>query len=491
MHLYNLTIHKPSVVQRSIYGYSPKTEEFIISRGNIIELWRLDESGNVNVICSYEVYGLIRSLKPFRLSGNDTDFILIGSDSGRIVVLRFNGETNAFEKIHQETFGKVGVIRGLPGQYLAVDPTDRAFMINAIEKQNLVYVLNRDSKNNVTISSPLEAHKSQTIVLTTEGLDVGYDNPIFACLELNYAEADEDPTGEAAAHTEKLLTFYQLDLGLNHVIRKWSLPGVDGPDGVLVFAENWVLYRNEGHPELRVPIPRREFLPEDKGVLIVATSSSTWRTGKLGTARSPRLLGPRPIRLFKVVVEGQRCVLALSLKPWLCYCAGNTMMLTPLVCESMDFAACFNTPQCTDGLVMLRGADLQILRVDSLSQPFAAASMPLSYTPRQLAAYPGTSCLILLETEHHAFSELEKQAFYQQHGVAYVNEYDRGAPMPADREKWASCIRVVDAATLRTLERFELADNEAAFSVCVCPFHDKGEEPFVVIGTAKKRQEQH
>ena len=72
-----------------------------------------------------------------------------------------------------------------------------------------MYVLNRDSKNNVTISSPLEAHKSQTIVLTTEGLDVGYDNPIFACLE-------------AAAHTEKLLTFYQLDLGLNHVIRKCS-----------------------------------------------------------------------------------------------------------------------------------------------------------------------------------------------------------------------------------------------------------------------------
>ena len=39
------------------------------------------------------------------------------------------------------------------------------------------------------------------------------------------------------------------------------------------------------------------------------------RTGKLGTARSPRLLGPRPIRLFKVVMGGQRCVLALSLKP--------------------------------------------------------------------------------------------------------------------------------------------------------------------------------
>ena len=37
-----------------------------------------------------------------------------------------------FEKIHQETFGKVGVIRGLPGQYLAVDPSGRAFMISNI-----------------------------------------------------------------------------------------------------------------------------------------------------------------------------------------------------------------------------------------------------------------------------------------------------------------------------------------------------------------------
>lgn len=47
-----------------------------------------------------------------------------------MVVLKFNGEKNVFEKIHQETFGKVGVIRGLLGQYLAVDPSGRAFMIS-------------------------------------------------------------------------------------------------------------------------------------------------------------------------------------------------------------------------------------------------------------------------------------------------------------------------------------------------------------------------
>ena len=209
------------------------------------------------------------------------------------------------------------------------------------------------------------------------------------------------------------------------------------------------------------------------------------RTGKLGTARSTRFLGPRAVRLFKVVVNHFACVLALSIKPWLCYCAENTMMLTPLVCDSVDFAACFNSQQCADGLVVLRGADLQILRVDDLNQPFASTSVPLSYTPRQLAVYPNSSRLFILETEHHAYSEIEKQAFYKEHGVGYVNEYDCGAPIPPQAEKWASCIRVVDATTLQTLERFELADNEAAFSVCTCVFHDKGEEPYVVIGTAK------
>lgn len=121
---------------------SPKVEEFVISRGNILELWRLDENNSINVVCSYEVYGLIRSLKSFRLSGiliylvlfagNDVDFVLIGSDSGRIVVLQFNEERNVFVKIHQETYGKVGVIRGLPGQYISVDPNGRAFMISLL-----------------------------------------------------------------------------------------------------------------------------------------------------------------------------------------------------------------------------------------------------------------------------------------------------------------------------------------------------------------------
>lgn len=53
-----------------------------------------------------------------------------------------------------------------------------------------VYVLNRDSAANLTISSPLEAHKSHNIVFDITGLDCGFDNPIFAAIELDYSEAD-------------------------------------------------------------------------------------------------------------------------------------------------------------------------------------------------------------------------------------------------------------------------------------------------------------
>lgn len=56
----------------------------------------------------------------------------------------------------------------------------------AIEKQKLVYIMNRDSSARLTISSPLEAHKSHTLVFSVVGVDVGFENPMFACLEIDY-----------------------------------------------------------------------------------------------------------------------------------------------------------------------------------------------------------------------------------------------------------------------------------------------------------------
>jgi splicing factor 3B subunit 3 len=65
----------------------------------------------------------------------------------------------------------------VPGEYLAADPKGRAIMIGAVEKQKFVYILNRDSQNKLTISSPLEAHKPHTITFDMIGVDVGIENP--------------------------------------------------------------------------------------------------------------------------------------------------------------------------------------------------------------------------------------------------------------------------------------------------------------------------
>lgn len=198
------------------------------------------------------------------------DYIVIGSDSGRITIIEYVPSQNRFNRIHLETFGKSGVRRVVPGQYLVVDPKGRACMIASVEKNKLVYVLNRNSQAELTISSPLEAHKPQTLVFAMTALDVGYENPIFAALEIDYSESDQDPTGLAYEEAEKSLVYYELDLGLNHVVRKWSDPvdrtanllfqvpgGADGPSGVLVCAEDSVTYRHSNQDAFRVPIPRR------------------------------------------------------------------------------------------------------------------------------------------------------------------------------------------------------------------------------------------
>lgn len=49
-----------------------------------------------------------------------------------------------------------------------------------------MYILNRDASARLTISSPLEAHKANTLVYHMVGVDVGFENPTFACLEIDY-----------------------------------------------------------------------------------------------------------------------------------------------------------------------------------------------------------------------------------------------------------------------------------------------------------------
>ena len=44
----------------------------------------------------------------FHQLGGHKDYVIIGSDSGRLVIIEYNPAKNTFEKVHQETFGKSG-----------------------------------------------------------------------------------------------------------------------------------------------------------------------------------------------------------------------------------------------------------------------------------------------------------------------------------------------------------------------------------------------
>ena len=55
-----------------------------------MELLRPDENGKMQIICSTEVFGTIRTIMPFRLTGGGRDYVIIGSDSGRLVIVEYS-----------------------------------------------------------------------------------------------------------------------------------------------------------------------------------------------------------------------------------------------------------------------------------------------------------------------------------------------------------------------------------------------------------------
>ncbi|KAI9055492.1 hypothetical protein LZ554_000445 [Drepanopeziza brunnea f. sp. 'monogermtubi'] len=279
MFMYSLTVQPPTATTQAILGQftGNKEQQIITASGSRLTLHRPDPSqGKILTALSHDVFGIIRALASFRLAGSNKDYIIITSDSGRITIVEFLPAQNKFNRLHLETFGKSGVRRVIPGQYLAVDPKGRACLIASVEKNKLVYVLNRNSQAELTISSPLEAHKPQTLVFAMCALDVGYANPVFAALEVDYGDSDQDPTGQAYDEIEKSLVYYELDLGLNHVVRKWSDPvdrtasilfqvpgGTDGPSGVLVCGDDNITYRHSNQEAFRVAVPRRRGATED------------------------------------------------------------------------------------------------------------------------------------------------------------------------------------------------------------------------------------
>lgn len=75
MHLYNLTLLPPSHITQAVVGSFTGTrqQEICVVRGSSrIELLRLDkETGKMGSVLASEVFGTVRSIQPFRLTGGN------------------------------------------------------------------------------------------------------------------------------------------------------------------------------------------------------------------------------------------------------------------------------------------------------------------------------------------------------------------------------------------------------------------------------------
>lgn len=72
MNLYALTLQKPSCIVQAVHGNfsGGKQQEIVVSRGRILEIMKPDpNTGKLHSICNVDVFGLIRSISPFRLTG--------------------------------------------------------------------------------------------------------------------------------------------------------------------------------------------------------------------------------------------------------------------------------------------------------------------------------------------------------------------------------------------------------------------------------------
>ena len=229
-----------------------------------------------------------------------------------------------------------------------------------------------------------------------------------------------------------------------------------------------------------------------------------------GTLSDPqtRYLGSRPIKLFQVCMQGKESLLALSSRTWLCYYYQNRFHLTPLSYEPLEYASGFSSEQCPEGIVAISHNTLRILALENLGNVFNQHLVELEYTPRKFAIHPETYYVVMIETDHNALTPASKTVRKQQLAQEMIDsapadekqhvsemaaaflkenlpENVFGAPKPGP-DTWASLIRVFNPVNGKTLHKFSLEQNEAAFSMTLCRFTNDPEGYYILVGVASR-----
>ena len=190
------------------------------------------------------------------------------------------------------------------------------------------------------------------------------------------------------------------------------------------------------------------------------------KTGQLAPDFRTRFLGTRPVRLFKVVIQEQPAVLALSSRSWLVYNYQARYHVMPLSYETLEYASSFSSEQCPEGLVCVASNTLRILTVQRLGEAFNQQSIPLAFTPRKMALLSDHKCFVVIESDHNTDAAQAERAGSSRLDEEQADEEEEGdGRMPyqifgvqrAGAGKWASCIRVVDPVEADTKQVIEMA----------------------------------
>ena len=245
MNLYSVTLKESNAITHVSYGnfFGTKSQDIAkVKASQILEIWTQDlVSTKISLALKINTFSQIRNIQTYRPVGSKQDSLMIISDSGFLTVLSFNkSEENeySYKRIIQEKISKTGCRRISLGAYLAKDPKGRAVMLASIEQNKTVYLTEvKEDKNSYRLSSPLEANSPTSIVFDLIGIDTGYEDIVFASLESNYGELDDPESIINTGIKTKDLVFFNVNLGLNNVVKSGSVKVDNSANMLLTFTD--------------------------------------------------------------------------------------------------------------------------------------------------------------------------------------------------------------------------------------------------------------
>ena len=225
MDLYSLTLSNPSSITSLTTGnfITKNSQELIIIRGSqILQIFSQNKKNLLSKKIEISTFAQIRKISKFRPLGNKTDFLILTSDSGKLTILSFyiKNEKIEYKILISQIITKTGCRRISQGYYLASDPKGRALLLASTEKNKIAFLTKRENLDDFAISSPIEANLENLICFDIVGIDIGYENPFFVSLEVNYGDQYDKHSILNTGVIKKKMVFYEIDLGLNSILKK-------------------------------------------------------------------------------------------------------------------------------------------------------------------------------------------------------------------------------------------------------------------------------